>query len=126
MSKKGIKKSFHRSFRKSAEYSAALVFGVLFLVSSMYSVPNFSVTKSSNTTNDAKNLKTTNPSKLDSSYKRYCDSDDHEGICNYIAINDDSLLNAPTTSATYKIYTNSVETFNNNYNQSIRAPPVNI
>ena len=125
MSKKSIKKSLNRSFRKSAEYSVALAFGLLFLVSSMYSLPNFSVTKSSNTANESKNLKTTSTTKLDSSYKRYCNSDDHEGVCNYVAINDDSLNNIPFTSVGYEVYVNDVYSFNQQVSPSIRAPPAN-
>lgn len=125
MSKKSIRKSLKRSFTKSAEYSVGLAFGILFLVSSMYSLPNFSVTKSSNTANESKNLKTTNTTKLDSSYKKYCNSDDHNGNCNFIAINDDSLSNAPATSSAYRSYLNLFYSFNQQSSQSIRAPPAN-
>ncbi len=126
MSKKSIKKSLKKSFSKSAEYSVALAFGVMFLFSSMYSLPNFSVTKSPNTANESKNLKTTSTTKLDSSYKRYCNSDDHNDICNYIAINDDALSNIPFTSINYSGYINGFYNFNQQTNPSIRAPPVTV
>lgn len=122
MSKKSIRKSFNKSFRKSAEYSATLVFGILFLVSSMYSLPNFSATKV-NTANDSKNLKTTTTPKLDSSYRKYCNSDDHNGICDYVAINNSATLYISNSKSFYEniiqqIYIEKLES-----SLSIRAPP---
>jgi hypothetical protein len=124
MSRKAIKKSLNRSFRKSAEYSATLAFGVMFLFSSMYSLPNFSFAKSINNASDSKNLKTTSNTKIDSSYKRYCNSDDHGGVCNYVAINDDALVNAPVINTGYKRYISVLYSFNKQKNLSIRAPPI--
>lgn len=126
MSKRSIKKSIKKSFAKSAEYSVTLAFGLLFLISSMYGIPNLSVVGQSSNTSESKNLKTTNNAKLDSSYKRYCNSDDHEGICNYVAINDDALVSAPIISISYKIYLNKIYDFNQQTSQSIRAPPVTV
>lgn len=120
MSKKAIKKSF----RRSAEYSATLVFGVLFLVSSMYSLPNFSVTKSANSSNDTKNLKTTNNVKLDSTYKKYCESSDYDGFCNYISINNNSLLDVPSITVFYTKYSNQDFEKSIGTLLSIRAPPL--
>ena len=123
MSRKAIKKSLNRSFRKSAEYSAALVFGVLFLVSSMYGLPNFSATKAVNAS-DSKNLKTASTVKLDSSYKKYCDSDDHSGLCKYIPIRGDALIDIPVTEIDYQVLDNQIYNTQITYNLSIRAPPV--
>lgn len=122
MSKKSIKKSFNKSFRKSAEYSATLVFGVLFLVSSMYSLPNFSATKI-NTANDSKNLKTTTTPKLDSSYKKYCNSDEHNGICDYVAINNSATLYVSNSKAFYENDIKQIYIENLDSVLSIRAPP---
>lgn len=123
MSRKAIKKSLNRSFRKSAEYSAALMFAVLFLVSSMYSLPNFSVSKVGSNSNETKNLKASTTSRLDSSYRRYCDSDDHNGNCNFIAINTDALSSVPFTATFYQIHTTQTYSTQLGQSLSIRAPP---
>lgn len=120
--KKSLRKSLNKSFRKSAEYSATLVFGVLFLVSSMYSLPNFSATRV-NTTNDSKNLKTTTTPKLDSSYKKYCNSDDHNGICDYVAINNSATLYISKGKAFYENGIKQIYIENLDSALSIRAPP---
>lgn len=116
MSRKAIKKSV----KQSVEYSIALFFVALFLISSLYSLPgtNFSRSQSEN-----KNSGST-ASKLDSSYKRYCVSDEGNGSCVYVAINDDVLEQPIGFFEQNLIYSEEPflkESFSLNL---IRAPPV--
>lgn len=115
MSRRVIKKTF----KQSVEYSIALFFVVMFFVSSLYALPNTQVIRSQG---DGKNSTASN-SKLDGSYKRYCVSDDGDGTCVYVAINDDALLNIPFSETLYRELESQQTPFFRKVENQIRAPP---
>lgn len=120
MSRKFIKKSFQRS----AEYSAALVFGVLFLFSSTYGLPNFSVnSRTSPVSNDGSNKQAATNVKVDSGYRKYCNSDDHTGKCSFTSIYDSALNSPILLGQSGHVYIDQFISSESLGNISIRAPP---